>query len=495
MRQILILLALLTATALKAQQVSYAEYFIDTDPGQGSGTSINVGAAVDSVNLTFSIPTTTLSQGFHRLYVRVRTSNGLWSMYRNETFYLRAPQSANPTQIVGAEYYYDNDPGTGSATAISVGAAANTVNVTGSLSSVSLTPGFHTLYVRVKDSSGNWSQAESRTFLLKVPDPSVIPKIVQAEYYFDTEPGYGGGVPVNTGAAADSVNLITQFPLAFSQPGFHRLCVRAKDAAGFWSQTESRVVFLKDPAPPPAARIVRAEYYFDTDPGYGNGVNIATGGPSDSIDLISPVSSGILTAGFHRLFVRAKDSLGRWSDEGRSFFFNMQPEPQLDHSLVRAEYFFNQDPGMGNANQVIPAFPADDSIDLQRVFPTTGLVIGFDSLYVRVRDSAGLWSFPIRQSFEIADIPSGIVEAANNTGAVLYPNPAIDVLYLVLDRNESNKATVVVRSADGREMGRRTLPVQSGKPVPILVESLSAGHYLVEVTVNEKRIVRPFVKL
>ena len=63
------------------------EYFIDTDPGVGAGIplSVTVGA---SINESFSISTTGLSEGIHVIGIRALNTNGEWSMREFRTFYM-----------------------------------------------------------------------------------------------------------------------------------------------------------------------------------------------------------------------------------------------------------------------------------------------------------------------------------------------------------------------------------------------------------------------
>lgn len=75
----------------KSEQISNneivaAEFFIDTDPGIGNATAINItqGAFVDET-LNISIPNN-LSAGDHILHIRVQSSNGNWSLYGRPEF-------------------------------------------------------------------------------------------------------------------------------------------------------------------------------------------------------------------------------------------------------------------------------------------------------------------------------------------------------------------------------------------------------------------------
>ena len=67
-------------------EITKAEFFIDTDPGVGNATAIAVtqGALVDET-LNIAIPSN-LSAGDHVLHIRVKSSNGKWSLYGRPQF-------------------------------------------------------------------------------------------------------------------------------------------------------------------------------------------------------------------------------------------------------------------------------------------------------------------------------------------------------------------------------------------------------------------------
>ena len=63
------------------QTVTEAEYFFNTDPGQGNGTDIPItsGEFIELTNL--NLPTSALGTGIsHELYIRYRSDDGLWSL-------------------------------------------------------------------------------------------------------------------------------------------------------------------------------------------------------------------------------------------------------------------------------------------------------------------------------------------------------------------------------------------------------------------------------
>src|SRR5215471_6863791 len=59
----------LCITNVHAQSITKLEYFIDTDPGFGNGTTVSVSAATD-VTANFTVDINSIQPGFHNLYVR-----------------------------------------------------------------------------------------------------------------------------------------------------------------------------------------------------------------------------------------------------------------------------------------------------------------------------------------------------------------------------------------------------------------------------------------
>jgi hypothetical protein len=218
-------------------QITKAEYIIDNDPGLGNGTTINTGAAADSITINASVNLTGLSPGFHTLAIRAKGSNGIWGLYEPRVFYIFSSTSNPTSQITAAEYFIDNDPGLGNGTNITPITVGDSISVTPLIDLTGLPKGFHRLAVRVKNSLGQWGLYESRVFY--VSDTSELvntAKITDAEYFFDTDPGVGSGTVVTPGfLAADSIDILRQAPVGSLSAGLHTLHVRVKDEVGSWS--------------------------------------------------------------------------------------------------------------------------------------------------------------------------------------------------------------------------------------------------------------------
>jgi hypothetical protein len=165
------LLWVISSPIMMAQNINTAEYFFDADPGIGLGTPLSISIS-DTVSWTNqNISTASLSAGFHNLYVRVRYTTDEWSTAENRPFFLSSTSGAMTliTTISEAEYFFDNDPGIGIATPLSISTALDSLSwINQAISTASLSAGFHNLHVRVKDGDGRWSTTENRPFYLSV---------------------------------------------------------------------------------------------------------------------------------------------------------------------------------------------------------------------------------------------------------------------------------------------------------------------------------------
>jgi hypothetical protein len=240
--------------------------------------------------------------------------------------------------------------------------------------------------------------------------------IVAFEYFFNTDNGVGTYVEIPV-ASSDSVTFTYPISVTGLTPGFHNLFIRFKDSLNVWSLYEGRVIYVQPiVTQTEEARLVAGEYFFDTDPGHGNGTALTSFSPADSIDFMRQIDVTGLSEGFHSLFVRIKDSLNIWSlYEGRIFYIQPTIVQQEPSRIVAAEYFFESDPGVGNGTPMSSFSPAD-SIQLLQQISTVGLATGYNNLFIRVKDSLGIWSlYEGRQFFICPDVlETPTVLGANN---------------------------------------------------------------------------------
>jgi subtilase family serine protease len=444
-------------TAATALQVTAAEYFVDTDPGAGNGTSIPLTPGVTISNLGTSINISGLSNGLHQLYIRTRNAEGRWSitsvrdfLYDADVVYHSAPPAAQ--NIIAAEYFIDTDPGNGNGSAISITPGVDMANVPVSVNTGSLTTGVHRLYIRVKNAEGGWSLTSVKDFVVDFDFnyPTPLPaaqNLTSAEYFIDTDPGFGNATQISLTPGIEIANQTTAINTASLSIGTHRLYIRFRNNEGRWSLVSVKE-FLVDnevayPVPPAAAQnVVAVEYFIDTDPGTGNGNSIAITPAINLNNINTAVNTSGLAIGTHRLYVRTRSNEGHWSITNvRDFIVDSEigypAAPPAVQNVIMAEYFIDTDPGHGSGTPVT----LNAGVDLQNIpvaVNTAGLTNGTHHLFIRTRNQEGRWSITQQASFV-----TSLITLSEDT--ILFGNTPVNIAnakQLVI-KNESSSAQTI----------------------------------------------------
>ena len=301
----------LTST-IGASNIAAAEYFFNTDPGFGNATAITVNTNTGEFTQTVSLPVGSTLTDFNTLYIRVQDDLGVWSMYEKSTFYITEfNASGGASSISAAEYFFNTDPGFGNGTAITVN--TNTGNLIQNLSiPVGETlSGFNTLYIRTQDDLGVWSLYERKVFyIFKEEAGSGASSIAAAEYFFNTDPGFGNGTTISVNSNTGIVNQTITIPTSGLEK-FNNLYVRTQDNLGVWSLYEKKLFYVNDDLI--VSPIVAAEYFYDTDPGFGNGTPATITPTGNPDEFTVELATTDVTCDFHDFYIRLQNENGTWS--------------------------------------------------------------------------------------------------------------------------------------------------------------------------------------
>ncbi len=296
--------------------------------------------------------------------------------------------------ITSLEYFVDADPGVGLGTPLSI-TPADSIDRTFNLSGGAVSEGIHVLGMRAK-ARGRWGVATSRWYMVvRVPaTQGPAPRIAAGEYFIDTDPGPGNGIRIAAVPNADSVDVNLSVPVAVLSDGIHTLGVRFKDAGGTWGVQLARVFWIiRTPIARTKARLSRAEWFIDTDPGPGRATRLPSAIVGDSALFTASAGTSGLQPGYHTFGIRMADSLGRWGAVRSSPFFILSAsQANSRRGLAKAEYFLDgRDPGPGRATRVIGFTPGAE-VDIIRGISMTGLSLGDHRLSLRIADSSGRWT-------------------------------------------------------------------------------------------------------
>jgi hypothetical protein len=225
-------------TATGNNNITAAEYFLDTAGTAGTGTAMTVGSISPSASITGNIPAATvaaLTAGNHTIYVRAKDAAGNWGtpvsttllidrtpptfssitltpnsiVQGTATVQLNVNGSSDPlvsglaSGVAGGEYWFGS-------TNIPAGTGTAFNGLVTNISTGSLTSGTYTVRVRIRDAAGNWSVSPNngvRTATLTVTVP-------QPPLYFST---FGNTNPPTVGGTADDADIYNYSGSAFSR--------------------------------------------------------------------------------------------------------------------------------------------------------------------------------------------------------------------------------------------------------------------------------------
>ena len=295
--------------------ITQVEYFYDSVPAYGEGTQYTAFTQGTTVNINNAqLSAAGISDGFHRLGLRAKSggSNGLWSpVYWQDVL-------VNGAGITQVEYFFDDVPAYGEGIQYTAFTQGSTVNINNAqLSATGVSNGYHRLGLRAKSGGPNglWSPVYWQNVLVNGAG------ITQVEYYWDdANPALGEATPYTGFTAGTMVNISgAQISTAGLSTGVHRLALRARTGNGLWSPTYFHEVFVGQGAD-------YAEYYWDTDPGYGNGSAIPL--TADTVAMVNLSNIAVPTSdGLHVLCIRARAGK-MWSPTYTKTYCNA-PTPQF----------------------------------------------------------------------------------------------------------------------------------------------------------------------
>jgi len=268
------------------------------------------------------------------------------------------------------EYFWDTDPGYNNATSVANLPVANGVPVNVSISTANVSPGLHTLGIRAKNSNNVWGQTYRQLV-------SVGTKLSRVEYFWDTDPGIGNATAYTNFTPGSMVELNIPLSTADARPGMRRLGIRVMDNGNQWSQTYYKNVFI-------GGNIEQVEYFWDTDPGVGNATAYTNFTPGSIVELNIPLSTADARPGMRWLGIRVLENGRQWS---QTYYKNVFVAGKID----QIEYFFDNDPGIGNAI-AYTEFTPDTQVEVDFDMITNNLSTGMHIVGIRTRAADGDWS-------------------------------------------------------------------------------------------------------
>ncbi|MBL7939783.1 MAG: T9SS type A sorting domain-containing protein [Flavobacteriales bacterium] len=233
--------------------------------------------------------------------------------------------------------------------------------------------------------------------------------------------------------------------------------------------------------------VQQAEYFWDTDPGPGNGtpMSAADGAFNNVIEAIMAQAPLPSPVGAHRLGVRSKDQDGAW---GPLFSIVVDIWPNFttwpDVHLQNAEYFFDDDPGLGQGTPMLSADGAfDNVIETVRGAAIPPVQEGIHVLRMRAQDLQGEWgpvfSVVVNVDTTISDHVR-VDESPQRNAMSIYPNPSEIGRSVTIDLGRSEDH-VSLSLMDGNGRLVHTQQVATAARILLPLNDLAPGVYALRV--------------
>ncbi|MCA0349482.1 MAG: T9SS type A sorting domain-containing protein [Bacteroidetes bacterium] len=504
MKKIITRMLLLFAFGVFSQSVTQAEYFWDNDPGVGNGIALQAldGNFNQALETVFSNNATLPAIGNHTIGIRIKGQDGSWSSVFRKTFKVSGNTNNNSAvKITTAEYFWDNDPGEGAGTTM----IAFDGNFNQALESVMVnnialpTIGDHVIGIRVKGDDGNWGSTFKKVFRMATNNNSNnIVKVSTAEYFWDNDPGEGSGIVMLAfdGDFNKAIESVMSNNATLPTIGNHVISIRLKADDGSWGTLFSKVFRLSENNNTNnLVKIIQAEYFWNQDPGQGNGIVMLAfdGDFNQALESIMANNAAFPNPGLNVLRVRVKADENNWGNVyskvvGVNITFDskvtlVSPANNAINVPTNSNFVWNVLTGAGSYEYQCATDSSFTTLTQSGIIsgtsvPFSGLSIN-TLYYWRVRANVNgnvslwsdVWSF-------ITDNNLSIVDFDNNT-VVVYPNPSSHFIYLksttALDEFE-----YILYSLDGKNI----LKGKINQNQQINIEPLAIGTYILSLKDN-----------
>ncbi|HPO63990.1 MAG TPA: fibronectin type III domain-containing protein [Candidatus Kapabacteria bacterium] len=386
--------------------INLYEYWFNND--YSSKNVVFIDNPVDSLSISFSVESFSLSNGLNSLNLRFKDESGKYSAVN--TRYFIKEQTTIP-QIVAYEYWANHN--FANRTIVNI-APSDTASVVFEFNANDLQVGFNSINLRFKDESGKYSAVSKKHFIkLPIPEQDTIKNVISYEYWANHN--FANRNIVNI-APSDTASVVFEFNTNDLQAGLNAVNLRFKDESGKYSAVSKRY-FIKLPIPEQDTikNVISYEYWANHNFANRTIVNIA---PSDTASVVFEFNTNDLQAGLNAVNLRFKDESGKYSTVNTKYFIKFQTDLT---KIIAYRYWFNND--FSNSN-IIEISESVDTFNLIRLIAVPELEGDSVLISLQFKDEAGNWSVPTSDLFANPNIlydlvTPNLVSPLNNS---LYPD-------------------------------------------------------------------------
>ena len=369
---IILLFTCCASLTLHAQSVVCYHYWIDST--RINETTIELTAATEPREISWSPNLTGIREGMHTLHYRLQDSNNEWSVpYAWQFFVIR--RIVNTTiEVTNIEYWVDTDSDNRTTAAVTNDSVAFTLDAS------TLREGMHTLYYRFKDNEGEYSVPHAWQFFVVRHMVNTIIKVTDIEYWVDTDYDNRSTMTVTDDSVAFTLDASTL------REGMHTLYYRFRDNEGEHSYLHAWDFFVARYVNNDSINVTEVEYWVDTIRSNTQTKSVTDGAVAFTID------ASAMRQGLHTLFYRFRDNENGYSYLHTWQFFVVRLRQYETPSVIQCEYWF--DDNVAN-RQTVDITEPNAVLSISAV----GMKSGTHTFYYRFRDNEGEYGQLYMQQF------------------------------------------------------------------------------------------------
>lgn len=386
-------------------KITAAEFYFDTDPGQGSATSFTLqGNANDAFRSAVKTATLTLSAGSHVLHVRYKDSLDQWSSTFKTVLVVDTLLGARNTgALLGRAYWNGN---TSNATNLiilngNITHAVNTFIETTALSGFS-SPGLQKLSVEIMGVDGQFGKTFST--VIQFDQTLTFTRIISAalaEVYWDNNVAQSSGLIILNGNGGNAINtfITTSAINTFSSAGIHKINVRMYDPnpGGNVSPVFTTLLKIDETLTPDRTiRVDAGKIWLDANVPSSPNLLALDGNYNQCIEEAIHTLS-VVTQGVHTISVQFRDSTTtNWGPIFKTSFVAEGPLSYRNINVASGQLFWDNDTNFMMLPLVVFDGAYSDAIEAAFVnnVPTPGA--GLHLLCARFKEVANNWSGTFR---------------------------------------------------------------------------------------------------
>ncbi len=289
--------------ATPSANIDAYQYWFDNN---FAAAAIETFTATPSIILNVAIDGASVTSGLHLLHLRIRDINNQWSSTISQFFYKAFPAGTGGGNEINAyQYWFDGQFDQAQTIAVS---PIEQFQFSGALPAGNLAKGLHTLHLRFRDKTSQWSTTISQFVYITGASAFTNNAISKMQYWFDN---HFDSAQVKTLALQPVVIINDLLPASTLTNGLHILHLRMEDTVGQWSSTLSQFFYKLDSAGVTTNVITGYRYWFNNDS--ASSMIVRQSAPENILILNTSIDMGCLNFGDNRLHLQFRDAKGLWS--------------------------------------------------------------------------------------------------------------------------------------------------------------------------------------